>query len=80
MTHTVVGISTDDRATPTPAVPAFLRDTYTWAYLTPTSLAVFDHPLIIDLILWGSARPPREPGARRDGAGTTGASGGLRLW
>jgi len=53
MTHTVVGISTDDRATPTPAVPAFLRDTYTWAYLTPTSLAVFDHPLIVDLILWG---------------------------
>ncbi len=53
MNHTIVGISTHGQATPTPAVPAYLRDTYTWAYLTPTSLATFDHPLVVDMILWG---------------------------
>ena len=36
-----------------PALPAYLRETYTWAYLRPASLAVFDHPAVVDLILWG---------------------------
>lgn len=36
-----------------PAIPAYLSETYTWAYLRPASLAAFDHPAVVDLILWG---------------------------
>lgn len=53
MSHSLVDISTHDRVASTPAVPAYLRDTDTRACLTPTSLAVFDHPLVVDMILWG---------------------------
>jgi ubiquinone/menaquinone biosynthesis C-methylase UbiE len=37
-----------------PGVPAYLRDTYTWAYLTPASLAVFDRQWVVNAILLGN--------------------------
>ncbi len=35
-------------------LPEYLVKTYTWAYLTPTSLAVFDNPFVTSSILWGN--------------------------
>jgi len=39
-----------------PAVPAYLRDTYTWCYLNPWSVRLLDRPLVVWLILWGQSR------------------------
>lgn len=36
------------------AVPAYLRDTYTWAYLRPSSVRILDRPAIVHGILWGN--------------------------
>ncbi len=35
-------------------IPEYLVKTYTWAYLTPTSLMVFDNPVVTSTILWGN--------------------------
>ena len=35
-------------------VPAYLRETYTWAYLSPLGRRVFDHPVVVSAILWGN--------------------------
>lgn len=36
-----------------PAVPAYLSDTYSWAYLTPRAVRVFERQWLVNLILWG---------------------------
>jgi SAM-dependent methyltransferase len=38
-----------------PEIPAYLRETYAWAYLKPASLLVFDHSIVVSAILWGNA-------------------------
>lgn len=38
------------------AIPGYLRRTYTWAYLDPRALRVFDRPGVVSAILWGNAR------------------------
>jgi SAM-dependent methyltransferase len=38
-----------------PALPAYLRDTYSWAYLDERSVPWLDRPWIVDAILWGNA-------------------------
>lgn len=38
------------------AVPAYLRDTYAWAYMRPMSLQLLDRPLVVSAILWGNYR------------------------
>jgi SAM-dependent methyltransferase len=38
------------------ALPDYLVRTYTWAYLSPTSIAFFDNPVVVDTILWGNFR------------------------
>lgn len=35
-------------------IPEYLRKTYSWAYLTPASLLVFDNPVVTSSILWGN--------------------------
>lgn len=35
------------------ALPEYLQETYWWAYLTPVSLALFDNPVFLTLLLWG---------------------------
>jgi hypothetical protein len=42
------------RAASQPAVPSYLKDTYTWAYLRPTSVWLLDRPLVVNAILWGN--------------------------
>ncbi len=44
------------RATPaqTGGVPDYLKDTYTWAYLSPWGVRLFDHPFVVRAILWGN--------------------------
>ncbi len=37
-----------------PAVPDYLQDTYSWAYLNPSALGLLDRPLVVSTILWGN--------------------------
>jgi SAM-dependent methyltransferase len=37
-----------------PAVPDYLRDCYTWAYLNRRMLTLLDRPLVVTAILWGT--------------------------
>ncbi len=39
-----------------PQLPAYLVDTYSWAYLHPRSLRVLDRHLVVNGILWGNYR------------------------
>ncbi|UPH70004.1 hypothetical protein LGT41_0009240 [Abyssibius alkaniclasticus] len=39
-----------------PALPDYLVRHYRWAYLRPTSLRIFDRPLVVSAILWGQYR------------------------
>ena len=45
-------VRSDEKA---PEIPAYLRETYAWAYLKPSSFLVFDHSLVVSAILWGNA-------------------------
>jgi hypothetical protein len=45
-----------DRRPAGPQVPDYLKDTYTWAYLRPTSVWLLDRPLVVNAILWGNYR------------------------
>ncbi len=38
------------------AVPAYLEETYHWAYLSPRNLKLLDRPSIVSAILWGNYR------------------------
>ena len=37
-------------------LPAYLRDTYNWAYLTPWLAGLLDRQLVVQTILWGNAQ------------------------
>jgi SAM-dependent methyltransferase len=37
-------------------VPAYLRDVYTWAYLTPQMAKMLDRQIVVQAILWGNAQ------------------------
>lgn len=37
------------------AVPSYLEDTYTWAYLSRFGTRFFDHQAVVNAILWGNA-------------------------
>ena len=39
-----------------PALPAYLVDTYSWAYLRPRSLRLLDRHFVVNGILWGNYR------------------------
>jgi ubiquinone/menaquinone biosynthesis C-methylase UbiE len=39
-----------------PAIPAYLQDTYWWAYLHPKALHFFEREWVVNLILWGNMR------------------------
>ncbi|MGF1641805.1 MAG: rhodoquinone biosynthesis methyltransferase RquA [Rhodospirillales bacterium] len=39
-----------------PKLPDYLINTYTWAYLTPASIALLDNSLVVGSILWGNFR------------------------
>lgn len=39
-----------------PAVPRYLTDTYSWAYLSRLGTRVFDRQPVVSAILWGNAR------------------------
>lgn len=38
------------------SVPAYLKETYSWAYLNPHAVAIFDHPWVVSVILLGNHR------------------------
>lgn len=50
----------DKSATPVgdsaPQIPAYLRDTYTWAYLDPRGVKALDHEFVVKTILWRQHR------------------------
>jgi ubiquinone/menaquinone biosynthesis C-methylase UbiE len=37
-----------------PALPDYLRDTYSWAYVTPEAVRRFERQWLVNLILWGN--------------------------
>ena len=37
-------------------VPSYLRDVYSWAYLTPRLAGWFDRQIVVQTILWGNAQ------------------------
>jgi len=39
-----------------PCIPAYLEDTYWWAYLHPRSIWLFEREWLVNLILWGNMR------------------------
>ncbi len=39
-----------------PAIPGYLRDTYTWAYLNPRNVKLLDRELVVATILWWQHR------------------------
>ena len=39
-----------------PEIPAYLEETYWWAYLRENSLWFFERPWVVNLILWGNMR------------------------
>jgi ubiquinone/menaquinone biosynthesis C-methylase UbiE len=41
-------------AVPTVAVPAYLAQTYWWAYVHPRAVRVFERQWLVNLILWGN--------------------------
>jgi len=41
---------------PREQIPAYLRDTYTWAYLSRLGTRLFDRQPVVNAILWGNAR------------------------
>jgi len=41
---------------PNRQVPAYLREVYSWAYLTPSFAKVLDRQSVVEAILWGNAR------------------------
>lgn len=43
-------------ATVVAELPAYLVENYSWAYLRPASIAVFDHVPVVSAILWGRYR------------------------
>lgn len=42
--------------TPLKLVPDYLRNVYTWAYLTPWLTGVLDRQIVVQTILWGNAQ------------------------
>jgi ubiquinone/menaquinone biosynthesis C-methylase UbiE len=38
------------------AIPRYLSDTYTWAYLKPRNVKLLDRELVVQIILWGQHR------------------------
>ena len=43
-----------------PDVPAYLQDTYYWAYLNPRNVQLLDRELVVKVILWGQHRHLRQ--------------------
>jgi ubiquinone/menaquinone biosynthesis C-methylase UbiE len=43
-----------------PQLPAYLRETYHWAYLNPRNVRLLDHEAIVSAILWGNHRRLRQ--------------------
>ncbi|MGF1644767.1 MAG: rhodoquinone biosynthesis methyltransferase RquA [Thiotrichales bacterium] len=41
---------------PPVAIPEYLERVYWWAYLHPRGVRIFDHPSVVNLILWGNYR------------------------
>ena len=41
---------------PSALIPDYLRDVYTWAYLTPLATKIFDRQFVVQAILWGNAQ------------------------
>jgi ubiquinone/menaquinone biosynthesis C-methylase UbiE len=39
-----------------PQIPAYLEETYWWAYLHPNSIRIFEREWLVNLILWGNMR------------------------
>ncbi len=41
-------------ASPTEHIPAYLQDTYWWAYVHPNAVSFFERQWLVNAILWGN--------------------------
>lgn len=48
------------RHTPDPEIPAYLENTYWWAYVRPAAIAFWDRSWLVNLILFGNFRRLRD--------------------
>ncbi len=55
-------------ASPAVAVPAYLADTYWWAYVHPRAVKLFERQWLVNLILWGNFGRLRDEALRGMGA------------
>ncbi len=55
MTDAITSLQGANWKAETPEIPAYLRETYAWAYLRPSSLILFDHSFVVSAILWGNS-------------------------
>ncbi|MDA0306147.1 MAG: rhodoquinone biosynthesis methyltransferase RquA [Proteobacteria bacterium] len=39
-----------------PPIPGYMKDVYTWAYLNPVNVRLFDRDPVVSLILWGNRK------------------------
>jgi ubiquinone/menaquinone biosynthesis C-methylase UbiE len=53
VTETALGCPPKGKTQPSD-VPAYLQETYWWAYLHPRAVKFFEHQWIVNLILWGN--------------------------
>ena len=65
-----------------PAIPDYLQNTYSWAYLHPRSFWFFEREWVVNLILWGQYEQAHQCGAGGNGspAAKLCAAGCLCLW
>lgn len=59
----IVDSRAKDKDQPVPAsipIPAYLENTYWWAYIRPYAISFFDHPWIVNLILLGNMNQLRD--------------------
>ena len=47
---------------PTLAIPAYLEQTYWWAYVHPWAVRVFEREWLVNMILWGNYARLRDAG------------------
>jgi ubiquinone/menaquinone biosynthesis C-methylase UbiE len=55
------------RLSPTVPLPAYLADTYWWAYLHPRGVRIFERQWLVNLILWGNFARLRDAALREMG-------------
>ena len=72
--HSILGVESDTapalalRPVDPATIPAYLQNTYWWAYLHPRAVHIFERQWLVNLILWGNFARLREAALNEIGA------------